>query len=117
MAPLTAGAPAAVDVIGPLWTTVGSSTPEIRTSGAAAESRSYGRPGHDPVPLGPGLAVLAGATGTASSGGNAGGSPGQADLPGYQGQGVGHRDGVDVVPVERWLVRPWCYVFGRHHPS
>ncbi|GAA1288321.1 hypothetical protein GCM10009634_38240 [Saccharothrix xinjiangensis] len=105
-----------VEFAGPLWTT----TARPATSGAAvpdasAASSWHGQPGSGPVSPRQDLAVLAGATGTTSAGGNAGGSPGQADLPG--GSGLGARDGGRAVLAERWQVRPWCYVFGRHHPS
>ncbi|WP_309117978.1 hypothetical protein [Saccharothrix sp.] len=111
--PPTAGAPVAVEVIGPLWTM--TTTRPAATSVTAADAMGSQRHGRGPASRRRDLAVLAGATGTASSGGNSGGASGQADLPGCQG--VGPRDGVDVVPAERWLLRPWCYVFGRHHPS
>jgi hypothetical protein len=108
--PSTAGVPVAVEVVGPLWTT---STSEVGTSDVVAvDSRWYGRPGRGPASPGQ---DLGGAVGAASSGGNVGGSPGQADLPGYRGVGSG--DSGRVVPAQRWLVRPWCFVFGRHHPS
>lgn len=113
---LTTGVPVAVEVIGPQWTTVTTrSTASDVTTSHVVGAQWHGRPAHGPVLPRPDPAVLAGATGAASSGGNAGGSSGQADLPGYQG--TGPRGGVHVVPAQRWLVRPWCYVFGRHHPS
>ncbi|WP_143116277.1 hypothetical protein [Lentzea xinjiangensis] len=113
--PSTTGVPVAVEVIGPLWATLIESPATFGTSDATADSRWHGQPGRGPVGPGQDPAVLAGATGTASSGGNAGGSPSQAELPGHHGLGM--RDSGRVVPAQRWLMRPWCYVFGRHHPS
>ena len=116
MTPLTTRPAVTVEIIGPLWTT--TTTPSAATATAASDAAGpqwHGRPARGPVPPHQDLVLLAGATGTASSGGHAGGSPGQADLPGYQG--VGPSGGVHVVHAERWLMRPWCYVFGRPHPS
>ncbi|MFT7837685.1 hypothetical protein Q5530_16220 [Saccharothrix sp. BKS2] len=93
------------------WAVEEPTTPEV-----AAGATWHRAPAGGPRSPGDDLPAVAGATtGTASSGGGAGGSPGQADLPG--GPGAEPGDGGPVAQAERWRVPPWCYVFGRHHPS
>ncbi|MFD1146040.1 hypothetical protein [Saccharothrix hoggarensis] len=112
--PSSTGSSAAVKAIAPPWTRATTATSNGKAVHVAASQWHGGHRGGPGSPR-PDQAVLAGATGTASSGGNAGGVSGQADLPGHQG--IVPHDGVQMVYAERWLLRPWCYVFGRHHPS
>lgn len=99
---------------GPKWTFAAADSAVISRVDVKSDVEPYwapaGRPGspdHD-------RSVAVGTVGTTASGGS-GGSPGQADVPG--GREFRSSDAGRVVRAERLLLRPWCYVFGRHHPS
>ncbi|WP_367127654.1 hypothetical protein [Saccharothrix sp. HUAS TT1] len=110
------GDPVAVATASPLRTEV--QTPPVTVAVVepvlTSGSNELRAPVNGPVAPVQGTMVLSGvASPTASSGG--GGSVGQVDLPGSQG--FGSPDGGRVALSEHTTARPWCYVFGRHHPS